>query len=115
MAFETFTGKRVVTKEPRVTLLKQGNFNFNTGSMKILKEQEATHLQMLFDRETNRIAFKPCSKETEGAYTLRDANGIGAVSGGSFLKFCGLSVPQETRSYPAQWEPEQGMLIISLN
>ncbi len=45
MPFETFTGKRVVTKEPRISIIKQGHFSFNTGAMQVLKNKAATHLQ----------------------------------------------------------------------
>ncbi len=114
MAFETFTGGRIVTKDPRVSLLKQGVFNFNTGTMKIFKEQAVTHMQMLFDIETNRIAFKPCSKTSEGAYALRTIKGIGQISGTSFLKNYKIPYGTETRSYPAVWNTEQGMLIVNL-
>ena len=114
MAFETFTGARVVTKEPRVTILKQGNFNFNTGTMQILRAKNITHFQLLYDRDTNRIAFKPCTKTDEGAYALREVKGIGQLSGTSFLKFCKIPLGEQTRSYPAAWNVEQGMLIIDL-
>jgi hypothetical protein len=114
MAFETFTGGRTVTKEPRVSLLKQGNFNFNSGSMKILKEQAVTHLQLLFDKETNRIAFKPCRKTDQGAFKLREIKGLGQVSGVAFLKTYSIPFGTETISYPAVWNTEQQMLIINL-
>ena len=114
MPFETFTGKRVVTKEPRISIIKQGHFSFNTGAMQVLKNKAATHLQLLFDRDTNRIAFKPCAKDAEGAYMLRETKGVGAVSGIPFLKFCGLATPKETRSYPVMWDENNGMLLLQL-
>lgn len=82
--------------------------------MKILKNKAATHLRLLYDRDTNRIAFKPCAKDAEVAYMLRETKGIGAVSGISFLKFCGLALPKETRSYPVMWDAEAGMLLLQL-
>ena len=111
MSFEAFTGGRRITKEPSVTIIKQGNFNFNTGSLKLLKQQNTTHVQLLFDKDTHRIAFKPCPKETAGAYNLREVKGQGQVSGIAFLKNYGIDHAQ-TRSCPATWE--NGMLIISL-
>lgn len=112
MAFEAFTTGKRITKDPSVSIMKQGNFNFNSGSMKILKAQNTTQVQLLFDKDTNRIAFKPCPKETPGAYTLRTQKGIGHISGTAFLKHCGIAHP-ETRALPAIWE--NGLLIISLN
>lgn len=112
MAFEAFTGGRIITKDPRVTILKQGNFNFNCGTMDILEGKNITHMQLLYDKETSRIAFKSCSKETPGAYELRIIKGIGQVSGTAFLKHHGI-FSGTTRSFPAVWQ--DGLLIISLN
>lgn len=113
MAFETFTSGRRITKDPSVTIIKQGSFNLNSGSMKFLKQQNTTHLQLMFDKETNRIAFKPCPKEAPGAYALREVKGQGQLSGMAFLKHYGIQYADATRAYPATWE--NGMLIISLN
>jgi hypothetical protein len=113
MAFETFTAGRKITKEPQVSILKQGNFGFNSGCMKLLKEKSITHMQLLFDRETQRIAFKPCTPETQGAYIIRENNGTGQISGTSFLKTYDIAYSEATRAYPATWE--NGLLIISLN
>jgi hypothetical protein len=113
MAFEEFTGGRVVTKEPRVSMLKQGNFNFNKGVMKIMREKNITHLALMYDKETNRIAFKPCGKEAPNAYEIRSIKGTGQLSGSAFLKFYQIPFGNPTRSLPAVWQDE--MLIISLN
>lgn len=114
MSFEIYTEGRIVTREPRVTLLKHGIFNLNTGSMRIFKEQAVSHVLLMYDKETNRVAFKPCGSDTKGAYRLRTVKGIGQVSGGSFLKFYNIPHGEKTRSYPAVWNSEQGMLIINL-
>jgi len=113
MAFETFTAGRKITKEPHVSILKQGNFGFNSGCMKLLKENAVTHMQLLFDRETQRIAFKPCTPETQGAYIVRKNNGVGQISGTGFLKTYGVAYSDATRSYPATWQ--DNLLIISLH
>jgi len=113
MAFETFTAGRKITKEPRVSILKQGNFGLNSGVTMLLKENAVTHVQLLFDKETNRIAFKPCTPETAGAYIIRGVKGAGQISGMAFLKNYAISYGTETRSYPAVWQ--DNMLIISLN
>ncbi len=68
MTFEVFTGRQTVTNDPKVTILKKGHFNFFYGALKILKETGTTHLQINYDSDTNRIGFKPCKKDTHGAY-----------------------------------------------
>jgi hypothetical protein len=114
MAFETFVRKRSVTKEPRVTVLKQGNFNLNCGAMKILKEQSVTHLQLLHDKESHRIAFKPCAPAAPGAYALHPTKGMGLLAGVSFLKCCNIPFGGASRSFPAVWDGTQGLLVVSL-
>ena len=81
--------------------------------MKLLKEKSITHMQLLFNRDTQRIAFKPCTQETQGAYIVRKNNGVGQISGMSFLKTYGVAYSEATRSYPATWQ--DNLLIISLN
>lgn len=81
--------------------------------MKILQDNAVTHLQLLYDKETSRIAYKPYSKETPGAYEMRTSKGGGQVSGTAFRKYHGVSFADMTRSLPAVWQ--DGMLIISLN
>ena len=114
MGFEPFLGGRVVTKEPRITIIKQGIFNFNKATIKILKERKTTHIQLLYDKTTRRIAFKPCSAKTPGATVLRDQKGVGQVSGVSFLKTYDIPYADKTRSYPAKWDEAEKMFIIKL-
>ena len=113
MAFEAFTSGRRITKEPAVSIMKQGGFNFNSGSTKLFKENAVTHLQLMFDKETNRIAFKPCTQETPGAYALRHVKSMGQVSGNAFLNHHKIPYSEATRSFPATWQDD--LLIISLN
>ena len=47
-------------------------------------------------------------------HTLRNQKGIGQISGTSFLKTYGIAYSDQTRSYPAVWNSEQGMLIVNL-
>ena len=72
-----------------------------------------SHLQLLYDKESDRIAFKPCDEKTPGAYPLRGAKGISQVSGTAFLKYNGIPFAEGTRPFPAVWS--DGMLIISLS
>ena len=114
MAFEAFTGRQKVTNEPKVTLLKQGNFNFNNGALKLLKEKGTDYLQLLFDKETNRVAFKPCDKNTQGAYKLRDNKGVGQISGMAFLKHYRIEYKDKTRSFPAAFDEKRQIMVINL-
>jgi hypothetical protein len=68
-----------------------------------------------YDKESRRIAFKPCAKDAAGAFSLRLIKGIGQVSGTSFMKCHGIPFGGESRSFPAVWDDASGMLIISLD
>ncbi len=45
---------------------------------------------------------------------MRVKKNTGQVSGTAFLKCYGISFGEQTRSYPAEWSDEQGMLIVNL-
>ncbi len=113
MAFETFTAGRRISKEPKVSIMKHGNFNFNSGCMKQLKEKSITHMQLLFDKETNRIAFKPCNKEAAGAYALRNTRSGAQISGTAFLGAYSIPYSEASRSFSITWQ--DNLLIICLN
>ena len=68
----------------------------------------------LFPTLLSAIAFKPCAKETPGAYALRNTRGGAQISGTAFLKNYQIPFAGQTRAYPAVWNSEQSMLIISL-
>ncbi len=114
MAFETFTGRKTVTNEPKVSILKQGNFNFNNGASKLLEEMSVTHLQMLYDADKKKIGFKSCSKNEPGAYTLRKSKGGSQLSGMAFLKHFQIPYKNKTTAYTAAWDSKLKMLIITL-
>ncbi|MEE4241786.1 MAG: hypothetical protein V2I36_09970 [Desulfopila sp.] len=115
MAFETFTGRQSITNEPKISILKQGLFNFNNGAAKILQEKKITHLQILYDKDANKIGFKPCSEKKPGAYKVRAGKGGGAqISGMAFLNHFKIPYKSSTRSYPASWDESQKLLIIEV-
>jgi hypothetical protein len=114
MAFETFTGRKTVTNEPKVSILKQGNFNFNNGASKLLSDMSVTHLQMLYDADKKKIGFKPCDKGEPGAYKLRTGKGGAQLSGMAFLKHFQIPYKTKTTAFTASWDNKLKMLVISL-
>lgn len=115
MAFEAFTGRQTVTNDPKVSILKQGNFNFNNGATKLLHDKSASYVQLLYDKDNNKIGFKPCRKDKTGAYKLRESKGGAQVSGMAFLKHYQIPYKDSTHSYPAHWDSDKKMLIIDLD
>jgi hypothetical protein len=100
--------------EPKVSILKQGNFGLNAAVAKLFKERQVEYVVLMFDAETNRIAFKPAKKEEQGAYQLRGQKGALQISGLAFLKNYNIPHKEGTKSYPASWSDELGMLIVQL-
>ena len=115
MAFEAFTSiKSRSTGEPKVSILKQGNFSFNSSTMKLIKDKNIDYVILMFDRDTKRIAFKPAQKGEAGAYTLRHMKGLAQVSGVAFLNNYEINYKEQSISYPVTWSDEAGMLILQL-
>jgi len=122
MAFKAFsrvksktTKKRAkVEKAPTVTILKQGNFSFNTGAVKLLGKTPPGKILLMFDKDAKSIGFKPARKSKKEAYTLRVVKGIGQVSGNAFLRSYGIPFGESSKKYPAKWNEELGLLVIKL-
>ena len=117
MAFELFTkkNKKKTPKKPTVTILKQGIFSFNSGCVAIFQEKNITFLQLLYDRDTKKIGFKPCRKNSPGAFPLRITKTAGQVSGTSFLKNYEIPFRDGSKKYEAQWDEAEKMLVIQLD
>lgn len=117
MPFNTYPGGtmgKVAEEQPKATLLKQGNLNLNTAATNLFKERGVSHVQLLYDRDTNRMAFKPCKSTEEGAYPLRPKDTCCQVSSQSFVRFYGIRFGKKSTTYPAEWDDESGMLIVDL-
>ena len=117
MPYETYTGGimgKVADAQPKATILKQGNINFNTAATRIFKERHAEHVQLLYDRGTHRMALKPCQSTAEGAYPLRPKDTCSQVSSQSFVRFYGIPFGEKSSTYPAEWDEKRGILIVNL-
>ncbi len=117
MPFKTYPGGtmgKVADEQPKATLLKQGNINLNTAAAKLFKDRGASHVQLLYDRDTHRMAFKPCQSTAKGAYPLRPKDTCCQVSSQSFVRFYGIHFGEKSRIYPAEWDEKRGMLVVKL-
>ena len=115
MAFEAFTSIKTRSGgEPKVSILKQGNFSFNSSTMKLIRDKSMDYTVLMFDPNTNRIAFKPAKKNEAGAYHLRIVKGLAQISGTAFMKNYGISYKDKSKSYSVFWSDELGMLVLQL-
>lgn len=113
MGFETFD-KRSATasKHPYVTIQRRGPFSFNRAAYELMGNPEA--VEILYDRDTERVAFLPVSAERPRAFPVR-AQGKNAatrmVSGQAFANHYGLDT-SVARRYAVTMEGD--MLVLDL-
>jgi hypothetical protein len=113
MGFEVFDKRAAVaSKHPYVTIQRRGPFSFNRAAYELMGSPEA--VELLYDRDTERVAFRPVSAERPRAFPVR-AQGKNAathmVSGQAFTKHYGLDT-SVARRYAVEMEDE--MLILDL-
>jgi hypothetical protein len=122
MAFEAFSrlkNKKKVKRgrrksKPTVTILKQGNLNISTGAMELFGPKPPAKIVLMFDPEAKLIGLKPARKSNKEAYNLRVLKGSGQVSGRAFLNHFSIPFGEKSCRYPASWNDEKGMLVISI-
>lgn len=116
MSFEEFQSRgRIFSKDPRVTITKMGQIHFNaTCVAQWIQPRGATHVILMYDRETRRIGFKLLTHEAPHAYMLRFIQNAAQCSGASFLHYYEIDHDQ-TRSYPAEWSESDRAIVVRLD
>lgn len=113
MSFEVFDKRAAgVSKHPRVTIQRQGMFSFNKPAYSLMGEPEA--LELLYDRENERVAFRPVEAGRARSFPVRSQGSPSRtlmVAGRSFTKHYGLDTSQ-ARRYPVTMEGD--MLVLDL-
>jgi hypothetical protein len=113
MSFETFKRQRTpVSREPFITLQKQGAISFNTAAYEALHSPK--HVELLYDREARLIGLQKAAPTVAHAYPVRPLGKSGTthvVSGKAFLTYYGIEIDVARR-----WKAElrDGMLVIDL-
>ena len=70
-------------------------------------------VNLLFDKETQQIAIKPCNPSALGARKVNTRSYNYTISSKAFLKY--YKIPfTETYSYKATWNAKYKMLIFSI-
>lgn len=113
--FEKFVHKRLQTfGEPAITITRVGIINFNSATMtKYVKDNK--YATLYYDKSDSLMGIQFSNKKTLEAYRVIHYRGgkFGTISGTAFLKYYQFSIGQ-TRSYPAEWNEQDEMLIIDL-
>jgi len=116
MGYELFTNKKASFKDPTVTILKSGGFFFNNSCYdKYLSK--ANFINLLFDKEENRIGLHLSDKKENYSYPIRHSDkraGFG-ISAKSFLKFFEIEYEAKSVTYNASWDESSKILEVDLN
>ena len=116
MAFEVFSRKVRRLASPQVTLTTLGRIALNKAASAVLEKQVVENVVLLWDIENKRFAIKPISKKDSRAYRVhygKNGNGAG-FSAVTFLDHIGYNYQDSSGSFPADWNEDEGMFVISL-
>ena len=115
MGFEQFKGKKKKHCDfPVVTISKFGHFGFNKYvAENYVKNNKYTTLWL--DKKDSSVGFKFSNKQDMDAYSIRGhkSNQSNAILCIAFFKHYNISL-KETKSYIANWNDKNKMLIISI-
>ncbi len=113
MPFEVFDRKAATaSKNPMVSIQKQGSFSLNKAAYQLLGEPET--VELLFDSEEQRIGFRPVSPNSPRAYPVRPQGKSAAtfmIAGQAFTKYYDIDT-SVARRYSV--EMQDGILVIDL-
>ena len=114
MPYELFDKKRTHGGPAAVSVTKYGNFVINSAAIELL--QKRPYLQVYWNKDEGKVAFKPVKNisEPQSYHVNYSPKGsVGSISGTAFLKHVGYSL-KETKSFPATWNDKEGLLEFQL-
>jgi len=116
MAYEIFARRLRRIGSPTVCFAKAGRITFNKAAVKILQEQAVEFVLALWDPGAQKVGIRPITKKDPRAYTLRyNPAGTGAqFSAVTFMEHIGIDYQKETKTFPAEWNAEQGLFEINI-
>jgi hypothetical protein len=115
MAWEIYQRQIIRTGEPTVTIGKMGRIAFNMVATAILSKHKATHVILMWNKESSECAVRIASSKDAGAYILTynaKYNGAG-FSAVTFLNYIRYDWT-ETRPFNAVWDDSSNMLVFSI-
>lgn len=113
MGFEVFDKRAAgLSKHPRVTIQRQGMFSFNKAAYALMGEPES--LELLYDRENERVAFRPVESGRARSFPVRSQGKTSQtlmVAGRAFTQHYQIDTSQ-ARRYPVEMQGD--MLVLDL-
>jgi hypothetical protein len=115
MSYEIFERKTTRVVEPAVTFSPQGRLAFNANVCRLFHKIAVENVLLQLDREQRKVALRPIAKKDARSYKVSYAKvktGCN-VSGKAFLDWAKIDY-SKVRTYPAQWNENEGLLEIVL-
>ncbi len=115
MSWQDFTRQVLRNEEPSVSITKLGRMAFNKAATLILRDENASHVVLMWDSELHRFGVRVAAPKASGAYKLSYAdNGTSAgFSSVTFLNFIKYDWTA-TRSFVAEWDSKTKLFIVAV-
>ena len=111
MAYELFDSKAIRVGSPALTIGTDRRIGLNADVGDILTSLGAKYAQLLWDRESLRLAIRPLMKREQRAFKLTVAKGKrgAAFSARSFLNYIQWQASDRFTA-PVHWNEKEGLL-----
>ena len=115
MAWETYTRQVIRTGEPVVSIGKLGRLAMNLVATNIFRENQVTHVALMWDKEEHKCAVKAVSSKEPGAYKLTfnpkyNGSGLSVVTFLNYIRYDWT----ETRAFNAEWDEVNKMFVFDI-
>ena len=113
--FKPYEQKRKQTREPSVSITKDGAIVLNTGCIAGFFKGY-NYAKLFWDAEDRKVGIKPMKKTDTFSYTLSYSKNrtVGWFSGTSFLKNVGIEYKKKTTAYPVAWNNKEGLVEFAV-
>lgn len=114
MAWEALPKKRMRVKTPTVRISKGGQIALSLNSRRDFLKAEDQFVELLYDREANRLAIKPIREERPGVFKISGGELKEAViSAKSQLTCIGYEF-SSVKVFLCSWDEELGAIVFDL-
>lgn len=116
MGYEVFTRQARRTGTPAVAFTQHGRMALNSAATKALNDLAVEFVVLLWDADARKVAIRPVTKKDPRSYKLnRSGKGEGSgFSAVTFFDHIGFDYKNGTKSFPAEWNADQGILEVSI-
>ncbi len=115
MTLEQYTGQHVPGK-PALTVRKRGALCLNRKAAVESRLNEVRFVTLFYDRIEKVLAIKPEKTGVPSSFKIsKEKNKSLVISCLRFLKHFGIPYEGSSKSFPAYWDEDRGMVIVKLD